>query len=171
VIPDVEEFCAWGLLGSQPREVRLDGEPVGEVWQGQECLSLNPNGEQPPPVDLAAGKTISVWDGATRLDDLVIADIGVTYADAIPTAPGAGSSRSARPRSASRRTGTVSPSTWSRSTTPTATAGGMPSTTAVEPIVDLRDGQSQVVARVYDGTGLHGDREGGRGSVAPALRR
>ena len=46
------------------------------------CLSLNPGEQDPPPVDLAPGRVVSVWENGTKLDDLTIVDVGVDYLDA-----------------------------------------------------------------------------------------
>ena len=75
-----EQVCVWGAVTAA--DVLLDDTPIGTVGGQDTCLSLNPGEQDPPPVDLAPGRVVSVWENGTKLDDLTIVDVGVDYLDA-----------------------------------------------------------------------------------------
>ncbi|MGZ4149403.1 MAG: hypothetical protein ACXVQJ_05145, partial [Actinomycetota bacterium] len=70
----VQQVCVFDVPQA---DVLIDNQPAGTVGTGHPCLNLNPNGDDPPPFSLVPGTTIQA---AGR--ELVVADVGITYADA-----------------------------------------------------------------------------------------
>jgi len=79
VVREAGQVCVRGITSA---EIRLQDTAIGTATTSDPCPNLNPSGEEPPPIDLAPGLIVSVWEDGSKLDDLTIADVGITYVDA-----------------------------------------------------------------------------------------